>query len=81
MPSFKESLTDAERFAVARYERETLGGEEPDPERIGPDGELLTEAGDPYVDATGNLLNPDGEPLLDEDGRLTIVVPGGQPAA
>lgn len=81
MPAFMDSLTDAERFAVTRYEREVLGGEEVPADQIGPSGERLNANGDPYIDAAGVLVTPDGEPMLDEDGRLTIQIADGQQGA
>ncbi len=81
MPAFGEVLTPAELFAVARYEREVLGGEEVTSEMLGPDGERLNVNGDPYISDTGELVNADGEPLLDETFRLTIQIADGQSGA
>jgi mono/diheme cytochrome c family protein len=53
MPAFGETLTPAELLAVVRYERETLSGEElnPDTEVLGPDEELQIVTPDGNVDA------------------------------
>lgn len=69
MPAFYGQITDAELLAVVRHERETLSGEEVPAERIGPDGELLHENGNPYL-VDDVLVDPDGEPLLTEEGFL-----------
>lgn len=82
MPAFAETLTPEELLAVVRHERETLSGEELDPARIGPDGELLHEDGStPYLNDAGELQDAEGEPLFDDEGALLSPPDGGEVAA
>jgi mono/diheme cytochrome c family protein len=74
MPAFATGLTDAELLAVARHERETLGGEKPETTQLGPLGELLHANGKPYLDAAGALVDPDGAELFDQQGRLVAPI-------
>lgn len=69
MPGF-DHLTDEELLAVVRHEREVLGGEEIPEDLIGPDGELLHENGEPWINEAGELVNAEGDPILEEDGFL-----------
>ena len=80
MPTFKGTLTDKELLAVARHERETLGGEKPEAKQLDATGELLHADGKPYLDANGALVGSDAKPLFDSaTGKLTA--PVGQEAS
>ncbi|MEZ5145318.1 MAG: c-type cytochrome [Acidimicrobiales bacterium] len=74
MPAFLGALTDAELLAVARHERETLGGEKPDAKQIDATGALLHPDGKPYLSTTGALVSSDGKELFDKAGRLTAPI-------
>jgi mono/diheme cytochrome c family protein len=65
MPAFNGVLTDAELLEVTRHERETLGGEELEPNQIGENGALNNKDGKPYLNAAGTLVDEAGEPLFD----------------
>jgi mono/diheme cytochrome c family protein len=69
MPAFGEQLTAEELLAVVRYEREVLGGEEPESSQLAADESLLWPSGTPVLEGE-ELLGAEGEPLFGEDGRL-----------
>lgn len=72
MPAFGESLKPEELLAVARHERETLGGEKVAAKQI--DAATATRVhadGKPYLSASKTLITSDGKPLFDEKYQLT----------
>lgn len=79
MPTFGDTLTDAELLEVTRHERETLSGEEE--VEVDAEGNRLWPNGEPMLDPSGVLVWDDGEPMFDDEGRLTREVDASQPAS